>query len=120
MLPDFHATAAALGALPREKIHGHVNAITGLTITLEGFGPLAAIGDRVAITPPSGAPVLAEIAGFREGKAQAIALGPLTGLTAGMRATLAPRPALPVSTFRTCKCAIAAPALAASIAASAI
>ncbi|MCE2923184.1 MAG: flagellum-specific ATP synthase FliI, partial [Roseomonas sp.] len=79
MLPDFHATAAALGALPREGIHGHVNAITGLTITLEGFGPLAAIGDRVAITSPSGAPVMAEIAGFRDGKAQAIALGPLTG-----------------------------------------
>jgi flagellum-specific ATP synthase len=97
MLPDFHATAAALGALPREHVHGRVNAITGLTITLEGFGPLAAIGDRVAITAPTGAPVMAEIAGFRDGKAQAIALGPLTGLTSGMRATLAPRPALPVS-----------------------
>ena len=60
MLPDFHATAAALGALPRERVHGRVNAITGLTITLEGFGPLAAIGDRVAITAQSGAPVMAE------------------------------------------------------------
>jgi len=99
MLPDFNATAAALRALPRERVHGRVNAITGLTITLEGFGPLAAIGDRVAITPPTGAPVMAEIAGFRDGKAQAIALGPLTGLTSGMRATLAPRPALPVSEF---------------------
>ena len=43
--------------------------------------PLAAIGDRVRLEPPGRAPVLAEIAAFRGGRAEAIAMGPLAGLT---------------------------------------
>lgn len=97
MLPDFAATAAALDLLPREEVHGTVTGLGGLSVTLEGFGPLAAIGDRLRLEPPGAAPVLAEIAAFRDGRAEAIALGPLAGLSAGARAVLLPRPALAVS-----------------------
>ncbi|MBR0674229.1 flagellum-specific ATP synthase FliI, partial [Roseomonas soli] len=92
MRPDFTATAAALDFLPREAVRGTVTGLGGLAVTLEGFGPLAAIGDRVRLEAPCGAPVLAEIAAFRDGRAEAIALGPLAGLSAGARAVLAPRP----------------------------
>ena len=97
MIPDLAATAAALDALPREAVRGTVTGLGGLAVTLEGFGPLAAIGDRVRLEAPGRIPVLAEIAAFRDGRAEAIALGPLTGLSAGARAVLAPRPALAVS-----------------------
>lgn len=97
MPPDFAAAAAALDLFPRETVAGTVTALGGLAVTLEGFGPLAAIGDRVRLDSPGAAPVLAEIAAFRDGRAEAIALGPLTGLSAGARAVLAPRPALAVS-----------------------
>ncbi|WP_198376817.1 FliI/YscN family ATPase [Neoroseomonas rubea] len=95
--PDLAATAAALDLLPREVVTGTVTGLGGLAVTLEGFGPLAAIGDRVRLEPPGRTPVLAEIAAFREGRAEAIAMGPLAGLTDGARAVLAPRPALAVS-----------------------
>ncbi len=49
------------------------------------------------LEPPGRAPVLAEIAAFRGGRAEAIAMGPLAGLTDGARAVLAPRPTLAVS-----------------------
>jgi len=97
MRPDFSAAAAAIALLPREEVHGTVTSLGGLTVTIEGFGPLAAIGDRLRLEPPGRAPVLAEIAAFRDGRAEAIALGPLIGLAAGARAVLAPRPALAVS-----------------------
>jgi flagellum-specific ATP synthase len=97
MAPDLRAAAAALDLLPREAVHGTVTGLGGLTVTLEGFGPLAAIGDRVRLTAPGRPPILAEIAAFRDGRAEAIAMGPLAGLSAGARAVLAPRPALAVS-----------------------
>jgi flagellum-specific ATP synthase len=96
MRPDFAATAAALASLPPQAVHGTVIGLGGLAITLEGFGPLAAIGDRLRLEAPFGVPVPAEIAAFRDGRAEAIALGPITGLSAGARAVLAPRPALAV------------------------
>ncbi len=97
MPPDLRATAAAIDQLPRETIHGSVAGMGGLCVTLEGFGPLAAIGDRVRLEGSGGVAVLAEIAAFRDGRAEAIAMGPLAGLSDGVRATLAPRPALAVS-----------------------
>ncbi|MBR0677749.1 flagellum-specific ATP synthase FliI, partial [Roseomonas alkaliterrae] len=97
MPPDMRAAAAALDLLPRETLHGTVAGLGGLAVTLEGFGPMAAIGDRVRLTAPNGAEALAEIAAFRDGRAEAIAMGPLAGLSDGLRAVLAPRPALAVS-----------------------
>jgi flagellum-specific ATP synthase len=96
MPTDLSATAAALHALPPDTLSGTVTGLGGLAITLEGFGPLAAIGDRLRLDAPGGVPVLAEIAAFRDGRAEAIALGPITGLSAGARAVLAPAPALAV------------------------
>jgi flagellum-specific ATP synthase len=97
MPPDLAAAAAALRCLPPEAVRGTVTGLGGLAITLEGFGPLVAIGDRLRVDLPGGEPVLAEIAAFREGRAEAIALGPITWLSAGAQAVLAPRPALAVS-----------------------
>ena len=97
MAPDLLATASAIDLLPREVVHGSVAGLGGLGVTLEGFGPLAAIGDRVRLEAPNRPPILAEIAAFRDGRAEAIAMGPLAGLSDGVRAVLAPRPALAVS-----------------------
>ena len=54
MRPDLAAAAAALRALPPQAVHGVVTGLGGLAITLEGFGPLAAIGDRLRLEPPAG------------------------------------------------------------------
>jgi flagellum-specific ATP synthase len=97
MLADLSAAAAAIDLIPRETVHGSVAGLGGLGVTLEGFGPLAAIGDRVRLEAPSGVTVPAEIAAFRDGRAEAVAMAPLAGLSDGVRAVLAPRPALAVS-----------------------
>jgi len=94
---SFDAAARALAALPRDAIRGRVAGLGGLAIHVEGLAPLAAIGDRVAIEPPNRPPVLAEIAALHGGIAEAVALAPMVGLSAGMKVRLLGPPALAVS-----------------------
>lgn len=94
---SLHAVAAAIDDVPLFEIEGRVASLSGISLSLEGLTAFAAIGDRVRVQPPNGAPMLAEIAAFREDRAEAIALGPLGGLAPGMKARLLGAPALAVS-----------------------
>lgn len=71
-------------------VSGRVGAVGGLGVSVAGLGPLLAIGDRITLQGRDGT-VPAEITAFRAGTAQAMPLGPLTGIGPGARAAMAVR-----------------------------
>ena len=81
--PALLAQAGALSA------HGQVSNVTGLAIEIAGLGSLLTIGDRVALHGRATQPTQAEIVGFKDGRARAMPLGPVTGIGPGARATAA-------------------------------
>ncbi|HET9018008.1 MAG TPA: FliI/YscN family ATPase [Acetobacteraceae bacterium] len=83
-----------LAALPATTVQGEIAALSGLAVELRGLAPLLAVGDRMALHGREGS-IAAEIVGFRDGLAQALAFGPLDGLGPGRpaEAALPPRPA---------------------------
>ncbi|WP_135465880.1 FliI/YscN family ATPase [Crenalkalicoccus roseus] len=90
------AASAALARAPRQQFFGHVAAGGRLGVSLEGLAPWLHIGSRVLLDP-GGAPLVpAEIVAFRDGRAEALALGPLDGVAAGTPFRLAEPPALAV------------------------
>ena len=92
-----HSAALALAAIPPFAIEGRIGGIAGLTVSVEGLAPFAAVGDRVSLHPGAASPVLAEIAACRDGSAEAIAFGPLSGLAPGLPARLLGQAVLAVS-----------------------
>jgi flagellum-specific ATP synthase len=78
----------------RNRIHvaapvsavGHVTAVSGLGVAINGLGPLLGLGDRLALQCRDAVTIPAEIVGFRAGSAQAMPLGALTGIGPGTRA----------------------------------
>ncbi len=78
-------------------VEGRIAGIAGLTVSIEGLTPFAAISDRVSLHSARGEPVLAEIAACRGRSAEAIALGPVGGLAPGSPARLLGQAALAVS-----------------------
>ena len=93
---SLRAAAASIAAIPAYEVQGRVAGLAGITVSLDGLASFAAIGDRVQLAPQGGAPVMAEIAAFRGARAEAIALGPLSGLAPGLPALLLGAPALAV------------------------
>jgi flagellum-specific ATP synthase len=97
--PGFRARAAlaraALAPLTANRVGGQVAAVVGLGVALRGLSAHLAVGDRLLLAPRGGVPVPAEVVGFRDGLAHALALGPLDGLGPGRpaSATAPPRPA---------------------------
>ncbi len=97
--PGFRARAAlaraALAPLTANCVGGEVAAVVGLGVALRGLSAHLAVGDRLLLAPRGGVPVPAEVVGFRDGLAHALALGPLDGLGPGRPAFAAapPRPA---------------------------
>ena len=53
------------------------------SVTVEGLAPWLCVGTRLSIEPPGRAPVAAEVAGVRDGRAEAVAFQPLDGVPAG-------------------------------------
>ncbi len=98
--PPFLVSAAAasarLAALTAEQLRGEVAALTGLAVELRGLGAHLSVGDRLALQPRDRPAIDAEVVGFRDGLAQALAFGPLDGLGPGRPAVAAlqPRPAI--------------------------
>jgi flagellum-specific ATP synthase len=91
---------ARLAEIASTQVRGEVAALSGLAVELRGLCAHVSVGDRVTLTSRDGMPVAAEIVGFRDGVAQALAFGPLDGLGPGRKAlsTLPPRQAaLPVA-----------------------
>jgi flagellum-specific ATP synthase len=86
------ASFAAIGA---NTIAGEVAGVLGMSVALRGLSAHLAVGDRLLLAPRAADPVPAEVVGFRDGLAHALALGPLDGLGPGRPAhvSMPPRPA---------------------------
>ncbi|WP_422865443.1 flagellar protein export ATPase FliI [Endosaccharibacter trunci] len=80
--------AGQLAGLQSASILGRVVGISGLGVQLSGLDRHAAVGDRVSLQPRGGQPVQAEIVGFRDRHAQAMAYGSLDGLGPGSIASI--------------------------------
>lgn len=79
---EFRALACRLGVA---RIGGVVTAVDSLSVQIAGLAGFTAIGSRV-VMQGSGPPVEAEIVGFKQGHACAMAFHSLAGVGPGMRA----------------------------------
>ena len=68
--------------------HGEVTSATGLSVEIGGLDQLLAMGDRLLLHGRDPTPTPAEIVGFRGGRARAMALGTMSGIGPGTRASL--------------------------------
>jgi flagellum-specific ATP synthase len=73
----------AIAALRR---FGRVARIEGLLVEVTGAAGAISLGGQVRLTPHSGKQIPCEVVGFREGRALAMPLGVLDGMTLGARA----------------------------------
>jgi flagellum-specific ATP synthase len=74
-------------AIPPFTLRGEIAGLTGLMAEVAGLGGLVSVGSRLCLRPRGGAPpVLAEVVGFRDRIARAMAFGPLDGLGPGAAA----------------------------------
>lgn len=70
----------------RQYCAGRITSVSGLAAELDGLTGHLAIGDRVKLAGRDSPPVVAEIVGFKGGRARALAFGGLNGLGAGASA----------------------------------
>lgn len=89
------ATASAVGTIPSSHLEGSVDALSGLLVNVGGLGRHPSIGDRLELVSRGRTPLLAEIIGFDNGMAQAMAFGTLDGLGPGSAARVLADPARP-------------------------
>jgi flagellum-specific ATP synthase len=91
---SFARSAAAASHALREtaswSLRGHVVGVSGLGIEVAGLSFQTSVGDRLRLRTAAGAELGAEIVGFRNDIAQAMALGPIEGLGPGAVALAAP------------------------------
>jgi flagellum-specific ATP synthase len=74
-------------------VSGRIVAVSGLVVEIAGLSGQVFVGDQLHLDGRDGASVRAEVAGFRDGLAQAMPFGNLEGLGPGQTATLLPRTA---------------------------
>jgi flagellum-specific ATP synthase len=72
-------------------ISGRVVSVSGLVVEVAGLAGQVFVGDQLLLYGRDGATVRAEVAGFRDGVAQALPFGTLDGLGPGQMASLLPR-----------------------------
>jgi len=73
-------------AIPSLRRFGRVARIEGLLVEVTGAAGAISLGGQVRLTPHSGKQIPCEVVGFREGRALAMPLGTLDGMTLGARA----------------------------------
>ena len=81
--------AGALRSLAPLRVQGRVTGVSGLVVEIDGLNGHAMIGDRVNLTDRDGRLVEAEIVAFRDGNAQTMPFGVLSGIGPGSAAILA-------------------------------
>ena len=79
------AAINAISAISPSRLEGRVVAVSGLAVEISGIAGHLSIGNRVAIQPREGVPLLAEVVGFRNGIANAMTFGTTDGLGDGDR-----------------------------------
>jgi flagellum-specific ATP synthase len=72
-------------------ISGRIVSVSGLVVEIAGLAGQVFVGDQLQLCGRDGVSVRAEVAGFRDGFAQALPFGNLAGLGPGQIATLLPR-----------------------------
>src|SRR3954452_1038712 len=82
------ASYACLRRLSAAGVSGTVTNLLGLRVDIKGLNGMAAIGDRLELRGRDHRTIPAEGIGFRDGALQAMAFGPLDGLTHGAEAAL--------------------------------
>ena len=73
-------------AIPPLRRFGRVTRIEGLLVEVTGAAGAISLGGQVRLTPGFGRAIPCEVVGFREGRALAMPLGTLDGMTLGARA----------------------------------
>jgi flagellum-specific ATP synthase len=96
-----NACAGVLHGITPVAVSGRIVSVSGLVVEIAGLSGQAYVGDQLQLFGRDGASVRAEVAGFRDGVAQALPFGNLDGLGPGQSAMLLPRTAgsLAVSGF---------------------
>ena len=79
--------------IPGLRRFGRVARIEGLLVEVTGAAGAISLGGHVRLTPSSGKVIPCEVVGFREGRALAMPLGTLDGMTLGARADFEARTA---------------------------
>ena len=82
----FSAVRANLEQIPDHRLYGRVTAIQGMLIEVGGVQRRLMVGDRCLIQRRSGAPLLCEVVGFRDGHALLLPFGSLEGVGLGCKA----------------------------------
>src|SRR6202451_2925273 len=80
-------------AVPALRRFGRVARIEGLLVEVTGAAGAISLGGQLRITSSNGKTIPCEVVGFRDGRALAMPLGTLEGITLGTRADFDDRPA---------------------------
>ena len=75
--------AGAIRRIPPTRLEGSVGALSGLLVEVAGLAGHLSIGDRLDLIARTGGSTPAEVVGFRDGSARAMAFGALDGLGPG-------------------------------------
>ena len=86
-----NACAGVLRGITPLAVSGRVVSVSGLVVEVAGLSGQVFVGDQLLLYGRDGASVRAEVAGFRDGLAQALPFGGLDGLGPGQTAALLPR-----------------------------
>jgi flagellum-specific ATP synthase len=89
-----HALLKEISAVPVVRRFGRVARIEGLLVEITGAAGAISLGGQVQLTSSSGKRISCEVVGFRDGRALAMPLGSLDGMTLGARADFEDRPAV--------------------------
>jgi flagellum-specific ATP synthase len=81
--PTLAAVRGALAATQAAALHGHVAAVSALSVEVAGLAGQLAVGDRLTLAARNGTPVAAEIIAIRGAMLQAAPFGPTLGIGAG-------------------------------------
>ncbi|MEJ0043933.1 MAG: hypothetical protein WDM81_17725 [Rhizomicrobium sp.] len=88
-----HALLKDIAAITPVRRFGRVARIEGLLVEITGAAGAISLGGQVRLTSGSGKQIPCEVVGFRDGRALAMPLGSLDGMTLGARADFDNQPA---------------------------
>ncbi|MGH6871808.1 MAG: flagellar protein export ATPase FliI [Rhizomicrobium sp.] len=81
-------------AIPTLRRFGRVARIEGLSVEVTGAAGAISLGGQLRLTASNGKTIPCEVVGFRDGRALAMPLGTLDGVSLGARADFEDRPAI--------------------------
>src|SRR5882724_176291 len=90
LVEKINACGAMLRGIPPVAITGQIVSVSGLVVDVAGLAGQVYVGDQLLLHGRGGASVRAEVAGFRDGLAQALPFGTLDGLGPGQTVALLP------------------------------